>query len=312
MLFTLIIPIEVIYAKESLGTTSAGYGILLASWGAGIFLGSLLYLRIKNRSAWLLVVELHLRDRRRLPRSRRRGDAAGRLPDLRDRRHRQRHPVDRGDDRAPGADGRDYQARDRGMMESLGAAMPGFGFLHRRRDRRPLLSARRLCGRRRGPGADRARRAPAALTARSAAGRTLAGPAEPLAPRVAHGPPRACRQPPRALGAARPPVPAPLTRAATCVLPALRGRAVTDQRGCCVPGRPMLNEQPHDITAFVRVVDRASRRGPLPCESVAFTGAPAAIRAAAASWLQACAAKCNGVMPARSANPTSAPSSMSR
>ena len=45
VLFTLIIPIEVIYAKESLETTSAGYGILLASWGAGIFLGSLLYLR---------------------------------------------------------------------------------------------------------------------------------------------------------------------------------------------------------------------------------------------------------------------------
>ena len=33
--FTLVVPIEVIYAKESLGTTSAGFGILLASWGAG-------------------------------------------------------------------------------------------------------------------------------------------------------------------------------------------------------------------------------------------------------------------------------------
>jgi MFS family permease len=56
VLFTLIIPIEIIYAKESLGTTSAGYGVLLASWGAGIFLGSLVYLRIKNRSQWLLAV----------------------------------------------------------------------------------------------------------------------------------------------------------------------------------------------------------------------------------------------------------------
>ena len=35
ILFTLIIPIEVIYAKESLDTTSAGFGLLLASWGAG-------------------------------------------------------------------------------------------------------------------------------------------------------------------------------------------------------------------------------------------------------------------------------------
>ena len=34
VLFTLMIPIEVIYAKESLGTTSAGFGFLLASWGA--------------------------------------------------------------------------------------------------------------------------------------------------------------------------------------------------------------------------------------------------------------------------------------
>ena len=41
ILFTLIVPIEVIYAKESLDTTSAGFGILLASWGAGIVVGSL-------------------------------------------------------------------------------------------------------------------------------------------------------------------------------------------------------------------------------------------------------------------------------
>ncbi len=56
VLFTLIIPIEVIYAKESLGTTSAGYGVLLAAWGAGIVVGSLIYLRVKGRSAFELVV----------------------------------------------------------------------------------------------------------------------------------------------------------------------------------------------------------------------------------------------------------------
>jgi predicted MFS family arabinose efflux permease len=44
ILFTLVIPIEVIYAKESLGTTDAGFGILLASWGAGIVIGSIVYL----------------------------------------------------------------------------------------------------------------------------------------------------------------------------------------------------------------------------------------------------------------------------
>jgi predicted MFS family arabinose efflux permease len=49
--FTLVVPIEVIYAKESLHTTSAGFGILLAAWGAGILLGSLLFLSVKNRSS---------------------------------------------------------------------------------------------------------------------------------------------------------------------------------------------------------------------------------------------------------------------
>ena len=56
VLFTLIIPIEVIYAKESLGTTDAGYGILLAAWGAGIVVGSLIYLRVKHRSPFGLVI----------------------------------------------------------------------------------------------------------------------------------------------------------------------------------------------------------------------------------------------------------------
>jgi MFS family permease len=56
ILFTLVIPIEVIYAKESLGTTDAGFGILLASWGAGIVVGSLVYLLIRQRSAVVLVI----------------------------------------------------------------------------------------------------------------------------------------------------------------------------------------------------------------------------------------------------------------
>jgi predicted MFS family arabinose efflux permease len=56
VLFTLVIPIEVIYAKESLGTSDAGFGILLASWGAGIVVGSLIYLLVKQRSPLGLIV----------------------------------------------------------------------------------------------------------------------------------------------------------------------------------------------------------------------------------------------------------------
>jgi predicted MFS family arabinose efflux permease len=54
--FTLVVPIEVIYAKDSLGTTSAGFGILLSAWGAGIVLGSLLFLALKSRSGFGLIV----------------------------------------------------------------------------------------------------------------------------------------------------------------------------------------------------------------------------------------------------------------
>jgi predicted MFS family arabinose efflux permease len=56
ILFTLIIPIEVIYAKESLHTTSAGFGVLLASWGAGIVAGSILFVAVRNRSAAGLIL----------------------------------------------------------------------------------------------------------------------------------------------------------------------------------------------------------------------------------------------------------------
>jgi hypothetical protein len=54
--FTLVIPIEVIYARESLGTTSAGFGLLVAGWGLGIVLGSLCYLLIRSRRPFVLIL----------------------------------------------------------------------------------------------------------------------------------------------------------------------------------------------------------------------------------------------------------------
>ena len=41
--FAIVIPIEVVFAKETLGVGDAGYGALLASWGAGMVLGSLAF-----------------------------------------------------------------------------------------------------------------------------------------------------------------------------------------------------------------------------------------------------------------------------
>jgi MFS family permease len=54
--FTLIVPIEIVYAEETLETDEAGYGILLSSWGAGIVLGSLLFLVVRKRSAAPLIL----------------------------------------------------------------------------------------------------------------------------------------------------------------------------------------------------------------------------------------------------------------
>lgn len=41
--FTLVIPIEIVYAKETLGAGDSGYGVLLSAWGMGMVAGSLLF-----------------------------------------------------------------------------------------------------------------------------------------------------------------------------------------------------------------------------------------------------------------------------
>lgn len=41
--FAAILPVEVIYAKETLGAGDAGYGLLLASWGVGMVFGSVVF-----------------------------------------------------------------------------------------------------------------------------------------------------------------------------------------------------------------------------------------------------------------------------
>lgn len=48
--FAAVIPIEVVYAKESLGTTDSGYGLMLASWGVGMVFGSLIFAAVRKTS----------------------------------------------------------------------------------------------------------------------------------------------------------------------------------------------------------------------------------------------------------------------
>jgi MFS family permease len=129
ILFTLVIPIEVVYAKESLGTTDAGFGVLLASWGAGIVIGSLIYLLVRTSSTLALIV---------VSTAAIGGGYLGMAS-------AQTLLVACGFSIVGGAGNgvqwiavvtalqqatpRDYQARVTGMLESIGAAMPGLGYV---------------------------------------------------------------------------------------------------------------------------------------------------------------------------------------
>ncbi len=46
--FAAVIPIEVIFAKETLDAGDSGYGLMLASWGGGMLLGSLIFAGVRR------------------------------------------------------------------------------------------------------------------------------------------------------------------------------------------------------------------------------------------------------------------------
>jgi MFS family permease len=53
--FAAAIPVEVFYAKQTLGTGDFGYGLLLASWGTGMVLGSFVFAAIRRASLPVLL-----------------------------------------------------------------------------------------------------------------------------------------------------------------------------------------------------------------------------------------------------------------
>ncbi|HVY95817.1 MAG TPA: MFS transporter [Solirubrobacterales bacterium] len=53
--FAAVIPVEVIYAKETLGTSDSGYGLMLTAWGVGMVLGSLVFAAIRRAPLPLLL-----------------------------------------------------------------------------------------------------------------------------------------------------------------------------------------------------------------------------------------------------------------
>jgi MFS family permease len=46
--FSAVIPIEVVFAKETLGTGDTGYGLLLGSWGVGMVIGSIIFAALRR------------------------------------------------------------------------------------------------------------------------------------------------------------------------------------------------------------------------------------------------------------------------
>ncbi|HEY2717558.1 MAG TPA: MFS transporter [Solirubrobacterales bacterium] len=54
--FAAVIPVEVVYAKETLGTGDSGYGLMLASWGVGMLLGSVIFAAVRRASLRLLLL----------------------------------------------------------------------------------------------------------------------------------------------------------------------------------------------------------------------------------------------------------------
>jgi MFS family permease len=53
--FAAVIPIEVIYTKQTLGSGDSGYGLLLASWGVGMVFGSIVFARVRRASLPVLL-----------------------------------------------------------------------------------------------------------------------------------------------------------------------------------------------------------------------------------------------------------------
>jgi MFS family permease len=53
--FAAVMPIEVIYAKQTLGAGDSGYGLLLASWGGGMVAGSLIFAATRHASLPVLL-----------------------------------------------------------------------------------------------------------------------------------------------------------------------------------------------------------------------------------------------------------------
>lgn len=126
--FTVVPPIEIVYAREELGTSAAGFGALMAAWGVGAVVGSALFSRVARHgvlmitfaaSALLGVSYLGMGLAATLPLACVLSAVGGLGNGMQWIAF-----VTAVQERTPGA----LQARAMALVESLGAAVPGIGF----------------------------------------------------------------------------------------------------------------------------------------------------------------------------------------
>lgn len=56
LIFTIVVPVAVVFAEQTLHAGAAGYGALLSAWGAGAVLGSAVYARWRGLASSLLIM----------------------------------------------------------------------------------------------------------------------------------------------------------------------------------------------------------------------------------------------------------------
>jgi MFS family permease len=127
--FAAVVPIEVVYAKETLDAGDAGFGLLLSAWGAGIVAGSLLFALWRRLPLLTLIAVSTLAiaasyGGQALAQSLAVACAFAVLGGI-GNGVQGVAVLTAVQERTPG----DLQTRVTGLLESLGAAMPGIGFL---------------------------------------------------------------------------------------------------------------------------------------------------------------------------------------
>ena len=103
--FAAVIPIEVFYAKQTLGTSDSGYGLMLASWGVGMVVGSFVFAAVRRTPLPYLLFFSTIAVGAGYLGPGRGADAGGGLCRLGRRRRRQRRAMGGGRQRGTGADG---------------------------------------------------------------------------------------------------------------------------------------------------------------------------------------------------------------